>query len=440
MRFSPRTWLITGILYISYIAYGTLLPFDFSFSMEMIENGLGNIEWVERYGKFFYTTKNVDAIANFIFFIPLGIIIYNLRYASGKQHLPLIDIGLATLFGLILSSSIEFLQLLIKVRTTSYIDVMMNTLGCLCGAIIAFILPRVFSASNMQTIGTKLRNLPEFIFILPILIAGLLLTEDLSTYFLRSEKIGDTIFNWQYIIQPIWIWQVLFYFIPLGMLATRLSKKSQISLSQPILQILRFFIALLIFAVIEILKFIIYADIISAQTIIFGITGILIGIAISEILGKDKSQIPNTIRQRFFYILIILVLSFTVLVFYKFSYPFKLSFKRPDIIEKSAFFLFSYYSIIPFTGIQKLLIYSLQNILLFIPMGVLLQELEYYMTSPKKGTLILFLAIFLIVFPLIIQIFNYNQTPFLYEIPTNALGISLGYSAWFSLRGNIPKN
>ena len=65
--------MIIAILYTAYIVYGTLLPFDFSFSMELIEKGLGNIEWVERYGKYFYTTKNVDAIANFAFFIPLGI-------------------------------------------------------------------------------------------------------------------------------------------------------------------------------------------------------------------------------------------------------------------------------------------------------------------------------------------------------------------------------
>ena len=303
----------------------------------------------------------------------------------------------------------------------------------------AFILSIVFSVSNMQTFGTKLRNLPAFIFILPILAVGLLLTENLSFYFLRSEKIGDTIFNWQYIIEPIWIWQVLFYFIPLGILVTWLGKRVKISISQPNFQIVSFFISLLIFAFTEILKFIIYADITTPQTIIFGITGILIGIALSGIMGKDKAQISITIRQRSLYILFILVLLFAVLVFYKFSYPFELSFRSPDIIEKSAFLLFSAYSIIPFTGIQKLLIYSLQNILLFIPMGVLLQELEYYMTSPKKGTLIIFLAIFLIVFPLILQIFNYNQAPFLYEILMNALGLSLGYSTWFSLRGNTPQ-
>ena len=166
MRFSSPTWMIGGILYICYIIYGTLLPFDFSFSLELIEKGLGNIEWVERYGKYFYTTKNIDAIANFLFFVPLGIILYNLRISSDRSRNPLIDIGLVTLFGIILSISIEFLQLLIKERTTSYIDIMMNSLGCLSGTIIAYILPKIFSTDHMQSLRIKLRNLPSIILIL----------------------------------------------------------------------------------------------------------------------------------------------------------------------------------------------------------------------------------------------------------------------------------
>ena len=119
MRFSKRTWLISGILYTIYIAYGTLLPFDFSFSPEMIRDGLGKIEWIEQYGRHFYSSKNVDVIANFIFFIPLGLIIYNIRYAMGNIRQPFLNILIATVLGLLLSTSVELLQLLIEARRTS---------------------------------------------------------------------------------------------------------------------------------------------------------------------------------------------------------------------------------------------------------------------------------------------------------------------------------
>jgi len=64
MKFSSRTWLLLGILYTGYIVYGTLLPFNFSFSFELIQSNLGNIEWIEEYGQSFFSTKNIDAIVN----------------------------------------------------------------------------------------------------------------------------------------------------------------------------------------------------------------------------------------------------------------------------------------------------------------------------------------------------------------------------------------
>ena len=128
--------------------YATLVPFNFSFSFELLMYNWANIEWIEKHGQYFYTTRNVDAIVNILIYIPLGIIIFNTRYALGRRERSTLDIALAMFFGLLLSAFVELLQLLIKERTTSFVDIIMNTLGCFAGGFIAYSISYIFSNSN----------------------------------------------------------------------------------------------------------------------------------------------------------------------------------------------------------------------------------------------------------------------------------------------------
>jgi len=425
--------LISGILYTIYIAYGTLLPFDFSFSLEMIRDGLGNIEWIERYGRHFYSSKNVDVIANFIFFIPLGLIIYNIRFAMGYRRQPFLNILIATVLGLILSTSIEFLQLLIEARRTSYIDMISNSLGCFTGALIAAVLPLVVTPANFYRLRLLLGRVPGYILLLPVVLSGILLTDQLTNQFSKSEKIGKAIFNWQYSFQPLGIWRLLFFYIPAGLLSTRLCRTFCRIKSAGLFFPVSFILAGIIILVVELVKIYFFGENITNADILIAMSGIMIGLSASVIIGNRFYGRVLEKKAWYFGILAILFLFFSLLIISKFAYPFQLNFENPVLVDKSIFFLLSTYSFIPFTGMLKLLIFSLENISLYIPIGILIMEFDSGQSSPPTERLLIFTSVLLIIFPVIIQFFNPFQIPFMYQIPTNALGLFLGYALWYGL-------
>jgi len=186
LKFSPKTWLLLGILYVCYIIYGTLLPFNFTFSFEVLQSNLGRIEWLEQYGRPYLLTRNIDAIANIFFFIPLGLIIYNARFALGHQRKYLFNIFVATITGLILSLIIEFMQLLMTERKTSFIDIFMNTIGCFSGSILGYIFNQILVKVTRQKIGYFIGTLPTVIRILPFILISFFISEKFSLNLINS--------------------------------------------------------------------------------------------------------------------------------------------------------------------------------------------------------------------------------------------------------------
>ena len=434
MKFSSRTWLLLGILYTGYIVYGTLLPFNFYFSFELIKSNLGNIEWIEEYGQSFFSTKNIDAIVNILFFVPLGIIIYNIRYALGHKRKYIFDIVLATLSGLFLSLIIELIQLLIEERKTSLIDILMNTLGCFSGAMLSFIFSQILTPPTQQKIGSFFRNLPNIVLLIPFLLISFLLSENISLKFLNSEKIKTFNFNWEYIIRPLWIWLILYVYIPIGILVVRMIRNRLKNFPLIVIHLLSFFIALTIIGTIEFIKHDGNISSIALVNIIFGVFGILIGIAFSEILRLDRLKMNNTDRRRTTIIITGIFIFLGSIILYKFAYPFTFNLSKSYILDKVLFSFLSMYSFIPFSGFLKLFIYSLQNILLFVPVGIIISELELYLDTKKKIFILVTSSVLLILTSFAIQLLNLNQTPFVYEVATNVLGIFTGYFAWYGFR------
>jgi glycopeptide antibiotics resistance protein len=434
LKFSPRTWHLLGILYICYIIYGTLLPFNFSFSFEFIQNNLGNIEWIEQYGQSYFITKNIDAIANIFFFIPLGIIIYNARYALGHKRKYIFDIALATLSGLLLSLIIELLQLLIEERKTSLIDILMNTLGCFSGAILGYIINQILAKSARQKIEVFIRNIPTVILLIPFLLMSFFIPEKFSFNFLKSEKIENIYFNWDYIFRPIWIWLILYVHIPIGMLISRFIRNRYSRFPPLVIYLTSIFVAVTIISIIELIKYISHTTSVPQVNIFFGIFGLLIGIAFSEVLLIDRYTLNKTGNRQIVIILSGIYIFLGFIILYKSAYPFDFNLSRSYLFDKTLFSLLSMYSFIPFSGFQKLFIYSAQNILLFIPVGIILCELELYLSKKGKIFLLVMSSILFILIPFAIQILNQNLTPFLYEIPTNVFGIFTGYFIWYGFR------
>ncbi len=187
------------------------------------------------------------------------------------QRWIIFEIVLATLSGLFLSAIIELLQLLLKARMTSLIDIVMNTFGSFSGACFSLILPRILTTSAREWIRDSLKKIPDIILILPLFFLGLFLTESLSYYFVKSEKIGGILFNWQYIIQPVWIWQILLVYIPMSMLISRMSRKAFKIDYLPALHLTIFIITLIISAVLELFKIYIFDNSLLYINVIYGI-------------------------------------------------------------------------------------------------------------------------------------------------------------------------
>lgn len=439
LKFNTRTWMILAYLYVIYLAYGTLLPFNFSFSLRMLQTSLSNIELLERYGRILYTTKNIDAMVNLFIFMPLGIIIYNIRASQNKRNY-LWSILLAMLAGLVLSGIIEIAQLLIKERRTSLVDMLMNTLGSLSGVILAFIFSRIISISNRQKIRTFFRKMPDVLLLLPLFLLGLFLPEQISSYFLKTDRVGSTIFDWQYIIQPVWIWQTLYIYIPIGILISRMVRKSLASTSLLKQHLMSFISAMVVFASLEILKLAIYKSPIPLIQIIYGIIGILIGIAISDVIKKNGLQKNHMSLNHNIYIISGIFFIIGSLILYKFAYPFDFNLDKNYVLGKLIFSLLSVHSFIPFNGFQKLLIFSLQSVALFLPIGMIVQELDLYLRIQNRRSLLFVISSIFILLIFLLQIINLHQIPFLFEVPTSLFGIFLGYFIWYGFRYWSPDN
>jgi hypothetical protein len=153
-----------------------------------------------------------------------------------------------------------------------------------------------------------------------------------------------------------------------------------------------------------------------------------------EIIPGELAGISNSQRLQKIYILSGLLLFFGSLILYKSAYPLKFNVSQDYILNKSVFSLLSTYSFVPFSGFLKLFVYTIQNILLFIPIGIILSEFERYIDFKKNIYILVILSTVIIITSFIIKIMNEYQIPFLFEVPTNVFGIFLGYFIWYGFR------
>jgi len=438
LKFNPRAWIFLGILYICYVLYGTLLPFDFTFSLDVIQNNIENIEWMKQSGRSFYILRDLDAIANIFFFIPLGIIIFNVRSSFGIKRKLISDIVLATLAGLFLSTFIELAQLLLEERRTSLVDILMNTVGCFLGAIIGYAFSQFQAQSARQKIRHFIHHIPSVFLVIPFLLISLFISENLSFDFLNSRR-GRIRYNWDYILRPYWIWLFLYAYIPISLFTFRKVKNRLSNVQLPALYIISFFISISVIGIIELIKYVVHTTSTLQENMVVASFGIIVGILFSEVSLENRLTSSKTVNRRIIYVLIGIYVIVGSMILYKSAYPFNFNFSLSYIFDKTLFSLLSKYSFIPFFGFRKLFIYSVQNILLYLPIGIILCELIPKINHTKKVLLIVISCIILIMIPFGIKILNKNLTPFIYEIPTNVLGIVVGYFIWFELRGKVKK-
>ena len=120
-----RTWLAVG--YMLFIVYGSLSPFS-----GWRGQGLDFSEVLR--APFQLTYTGFDAVINLLAYLPFGFLVA-LALRARFSALPSVILGLC--IGILLSASMEYLQMYLPSRTSSNLDLLNNSAGALIGSLLA---------------------------------------------------------------------------------------------------------------------------------------------------------------------------------------------------------------------------------------------------------------------------------------------------------------
>lgn len=126
-----RWWVVLSLVL---LAHGSLLPWNLSFD-RLVGDGFRALSRIT-----FAATTPDDIAANVLVYIPLGLVVGLARSESRPSVLR--RVAFATLIGSGLSLGLEALQVCIPGRVPSWIDVILNTLGCFFGAVAGMVVRR----------------------------------------------------------------------------------------------------------------------------------------------------------------------------------------------------------------------------------------------------------------------------------------------------------
>jgi len=135
-QFLQRHWLnILLWLYIFFIIFSTVVPFNFIWSTTFLPARIAKIQWIP-FKDGLKGLDRSDIIANIIFFVPLGIILTLKVILREYRNLKLGEWLRIILTGALVSAGVEVLQIFTFDRTTSTTDVITNTIGTFLGGLL----------------------------------------------------------------------------------------------------------------------------------------------------------------------------------------------------------------------------------------------------------------------------------------------------------------
>ena len=137
MAMAAKLAVILLVLWGLFIVYGTMLPFDFSASGDLIQSRLQRLWERPLRG---LGGSWADVYSNIAFFMPWGFLLAIWRVGRGSSWWA--TLVLAMVSGACLSGSVEFVQLFAPKRSTSVVDLVTNTFGSVVGALIGWPLAR----------------------------------------------------------------------------------------------------------------------------------------------------------------------------------------------------------------------------------------------------------------------------------------------------------
>ena len=149
---NPLTALLA--LWGVFIVYGTTMPFDFTLTLEDAQNRLSGIRAGNLGGTFIR-----DIVMNLLLFLPWGFLIAA-RVVQAKRGF-LFALGIATVTGFLLSVAVESAQLFSASRSSSPLDVLLNTVSAFLGVPMGWLAASLFGPM-VQAKQEKLVNERSF--------------------------------------------------------------------------------------------------------------------------------------------------------------------------------------------------------------------------------------------------------------------------------------
>ena len=121
-----------AFVYVLFIVYVTTIPFSFGLTSEQVMAHFHRVSWIPFFNPDGSRASLPDMVQNVVLFAPLGLLL--VMSLARRVTTPGARIATATGLGLLLSVTVETLQLFTTDRTTSATDVATNTIGTCLGA------------------------------------------------------------------------------------------------------------------------------------------------------------------------------------------------------------------------------------------------------------------------------------------------------------------
>lgn len=118
-------------LYILFIIYNSLTPFTFNFDLSLVGERLSQMNWDIRFWNYHEVSMS-DVVGSIIFYIPFGFFIFILLPYENLA----VKLLVTVIYGVLLSSIMEFMQIFVAVRDASPDDFYLDCLGTAIGAVL----------------------------------------------------------------------------------------------------------------------------------------------------------------------------------------------------------------------------------------------------------------------------------------------------------------
>ncbi len=444
-------WYFLFWLYTIFIVYGTTLPFSFTISNQIIRDHTTSIISTLHNPYFLEKSYKYDIIANIIFFIPFGFFLFN----SIVHRLPIkktawIFIKI-TLYGFLLSTLVETIQIFTIDRNPAISDILMNTFGTIIGVISGYLLIHFDLRKQLQETIKFLVVDPDrlilILYILFLILAGMI-PYDITlnpSHILKNVTTLQSLQNLT-VEYPRSLFNLIFIWGTAGYIFSRYIRKTnntQSYFKQTAISLISGF-SIVVF--IEILQLFIITQNSSIADIIVGWLGVVYGTISYQYFHKElyrdnqaaDSWHSYSENKNIYYFILI---NYIIFLSYKYAYPFNFEVSQEIIKTKLYFFIFNVTSYLPGPKVITLFKMSIKNFTLFFPAGMMLKEAELKIPKYLSGSLVkISIVIFLIFYCKLIQLFNGSQLPYFFDLIGISAGIVIGYVFWKDFKSIIIRN